>query len=201
MNNDKDGGEKTEDPVITPKPEFVEGTVTTFNLNYLSQFNLNNPDNARTVWDHIHTIATLQGIVNCEKPLLYLFYIENGGVNIDRYWWDKYRQSGKWMSKAGVNEMSDVVHLVESFRSHIKRAVVYDPKVAATSNLASSVAGAENLVAIRYDTSPNSLYTKLVLNGPKLPVMVWLVNEDGSSRFTGTGKVPEMERASADRRK
>ncbi|MDR1122136.1 MAG: hypothetical protein LBM08_14675 [Dysgonamonadaceae bacterium] len=182
---------------LPPKSEFVEGTVTSFNLNYLSHLDLNNQENVRTVWDHIHTVATLQGIVNRTGPLLYLFYIENEDVNIDRYWWDKYRQPGKWISKAKVNEASDVLHLVESFKSYIKGVVVYDPKVAATSNIASSVAGAEDLIAIRYDTSHNSLYTKLVLNGPKLPVMVWLVNKDGSSRFTGTGKVPETERASS----
>ena len=67
--------------------------------------------------------------------------------------------------------------------------VVYDSKVASTSNIASSVAGIENLIAVRYDISPNSLYTRLVLQGPKLAVKCWLVNKDGSSLFTGKGKI------------
>ena len=65
--------------------------------------------------------------------------------------------------------------------------VVYDSKVASTSNIASSVAGIENLIAVRYDISPNSLYTRLVLQGPKLAVKCWLVNKDGSS-FHGQRK-------------
>ena len=70
--------------------------------------------------------------------------------------------------------------------------VVYDSKVASTSNIASSVAGIENLIAVRYDISPNSLYTRLVLQGPKLVVemlageQIWLLL---FSRVKGAGTV------------
>ena len=178
--------------VITEKhnPQFVEGTVVTFDMTYLNKLNPGNSGDACTIWDNVHTVATLQGIVNRKEPQLYLFYIENKGVNIDRYWWNKYREYGGFLSKAHVKQISDIVSLVEQFKKEINGAVVYDPNVAATSNLASSVAGVENLIAIRYDLSPSSLYSKLVLNGPKIPVKIWLVNKDGTPLFTGYGKIP-----------
>ena len=59
----------------------------------------------------------------------------------------------------------------------------YDPAVPATSNVASTIAGVENLLPIRYDTDPDSLYTQLVSSG-KLPAVRWLLHEDGTSLFT-----------------
>jgi len=175
------------------KPPFVEGTVTLFDMQYLNNLDINKLEEAVTIWEHVHAAATLQGIVNRLKPCLYLFYVNAYNVNTDRYWWDKYRQAGKWLSQVSEEKVSDIVELVVKYKHEIKGAVVYDPAVAATSNLASSIAGVEDLIAIRYNTSPNSLYTRLILNGPKLKVKVWLVNKDGSPLFTGKGRVPDTE--------
>ncbi len=178
-------------------PIFVEGTVVTFNMGYLNHLNPNNAEDALEIWEHAHAVATLQGIVNREKPQLYLFYVEQQGVNIDQYWWDKYRNDGRWLSIAKLEPVANLVALVEKFQKNINGAVVYDPQVSATSNLASSVAGAEDLIAIRYDLSPSSLYTKLILNGPKIPEKRWLINQDGSSLFSGHGEVPGTEQPSS----
>ena len=63
-------------------------------------------------------------------------------------------------------------------------------KFPATSNLASTLAGIEDLLCLRYDTSAGSLYTELVTNGT-LVVKRSFVNADGSSMFTGTGTIPD----------
>lgn len=171
--------------------------IALYDLGYTLKLDMKNEANVRTTWDHAHTLATLQGIVNRKSPRLYFFFIENAGVNIDHYWWDKYRKPGKWLQDADTLMYTDIVKLVTAFRKDIKGAVVYDPKVAATSNVASSVAGAEDLIAIRYDLSEGSLYSRLVLNGPKLPVGKWLLNPDGSSLFTGRGMIPGTKRVSS----
>ena len=171
--------------------------VALFDLGYTLKLDMKNADNVGLSWDHAHTLATLQGIVNRKTPRLYFFFIENAGVNIDRYWWDKYRKPGKWLHGADTLMYHDIVALVSAFKKDIKGAVVYDPKVPATSNVASSVAGADNLIAIRYDLSKGSLYSKLVLNGPKIPVKKWLLNADGSSLFTGKGSIPGTKMASS----
>ena len=50
------------------KPQFVEGPVTLFDLRYLNQLDINRPENVSVVWEHVHTVATMQGIVNRQKP-------------------------------------------------------------------------------------------------------------------------------------
>jgi hypothetical protein len=91
------------------------------------------------------------------------------------------------LSKVDEEQVSDIVSLVNRFKHVIKGAVVYDPKVAATSSIASSIAGVEDLIAVCYNPSPGSLYSRLVVNGPKIPVKVWLLNEDGTAGFNGSG--------------
>ena len=155
--------------------------VRILDLRTLNELDLKEQEKAEQLWDIMHTTATLQGIVNRNSPRLYIRYVKNGqGENVDDYWWNKYRQAGQWLAgrdTVAYTELSDVVTV---FRKEIRGVVVYDSKVASTSNIASSVAGIENLIAVRYDISPNSLYTRLVLQGPKLAVKCWLVNKDGS---------------------
>ncbi|MDR1666238.1 MAG: hypothetical protein LBS03_00880 [Bacteroidales bacterium] len=190
-------GYQGENAASPPQKPAAEGKVTLFDMQYLSRLNIRDAADVRTIWDHVHTVSTLQGIVNRKKPRLYLFYVENEGISIDRYWWDKYRQAGKWLGNVAIDTVQDVVELVAKFRKDIRGAVVYDPQVAATSNLASSIAGVENLLAVRYDPSPHSLYSRLITNGPRLPVKVRLLHEDGSPMFTGYGKIPGTNRASS----
>ncbi|WP_089896927.1 GxGYxYP domain-containing protein [Chitinophaga arvensicola] len=165
-------------------------------MNYTVHFDLRYKDSIKIAWDHTHAMATLQGIVNRKYPQLYIFLVENEGINIDRYWWNKYRQRDKWLSGRDTVLYPDIVSVIAAYQKNIRGAVVYDPAVAATSNIASSIAGLEDLVAIRYDTSPGSLYSQVVINGPRLPVRVWLVNKNGTSLFTGRGTVPGTQRPS-----
>lgn len=141
------------------------------------------------LWDTMHATATLQGVVNRLHPRLYIRYVQNlQRQNIDDYWWQKYRQKGQWLSEADTLLCASLADAIRSFTKDIRGLVVYDSNVAATSNVASTVAGVENLVAVRYDPSPESLYTQLRSMG--LPVCCWLVNPNGSSLFTGKGQIP-----------
>ena len=171
--------------------------VVLYDLQYLNQLDIKDPGTPKTIWDQVHTLATLQGIVNRHEPRLYLFYIENKGINIDRYWWNKYRKEGKWLYQVDTVCYSNIVDLIGSFKNEIKGAVVYDPNVASTSNVASAVAGVEDLIAVRYDTSANSLYRKIILEDPRIPVKKWLVGKTGKSIFTGQGVIPGTNRMSS----
>ncbi len=152
------------------------------------------------LWDVMHATATLQGIVNRRNPRLYIRYVVNHmGQNVDDYWWQKYRQAGEWLSNYDTLECRNLIDAVQAFRNEVRGLVVYDPKVAATSNVASTVAGVENLIAVRYDPSPQSLYSRLLASG--LPVVCRLVNEDGSSLFTGKGLIADTQRPSSGSKK
>lgn len=168
-----------------------------FDLTYTLSYDLNDKDQVESLWDDIHTVATLQGIVNRDAPRLFIRYVERSGINVDDYWWSKYRKPGKWLYGKDTVVYRDIVSLIKAYKQDINGVVVYDPAIASTSNVASAVAGVENLIAVRYDTDPNSLYARIVLQGPKLDIKMRLVNEDGSSLFTGQGIIPGTNRQSS----
>ncbi len=149
------------------------------------------------IWDEMHCAATLQGIVNRKKPQLYMDFIQRGSQSMDHRWWDYYRTGGRWLSGRDTLAMGTLDEAVGWFRKEIKGAVIYDGKVASTSCVASAVAGIEDLVAVRYDDREGSLYSRLVSGGLTLPVKVWLVAPDGSSLFTGSGRLPGCDRESS----
>ncbi len=183
--------------VKCPTPEEKDKPLVMYDLNYLNELDATQSQNVKTIWDHTHTLATLQGIVNRDVPCLYFFYIENEGVNIDRYWWNKYRQEGEWLHQSDTVVQQNIIDLIALFKNEIEGAVVYDPNVESTSNIASAVAGIENLIAVRYDTTSQSLYHQIILDGPKILVKKWLVQEDGSSIFNGRGTIHETLRESS----
>lgn len=173
-----------------------ERPIYLYDFKYTLSYDLNDSVQLLSLWDDLHTTSTLQGVVNRTAPKLFINYIVTSGIEIDSYWWNKYRKPGEWLYGKDTVVVNDIVSLVENFKKDIKGAVVYDSKIASTSNVASAVAGIENLIAVRYDTTNNSLYKKLIAGGPKLDVKIWLVNKDGSSMFNGQGKIPDTERES-----
>jgi len=175
----------------------TKNQVGLIDLGYTLKTDVTTPQGLKTAWDDVHTIATLQGIVNRTSPNLYIFLVQNGKADIDRYWWNKYRAKGEWLSKKDTVVYHDVVDVIKAYRYAIKGAVVYDPNVPATSNVASSIAGIDDLIAVRYDTASTSLYSRIITHGPKIPVQVSLLNADGSAMFTGKGEIPSTTRASS----
>ena len=152
------------------------------------------------MWDQMHALSTLQGIVNRKHPRLYLEYVETDGHSIDAYWWQKYRRPGEWLSGRDTVRLGTPMEVFRHFSHEVRGAVIYDPQVASTSCIASAVAGVENLVAVRYDKRPASLYVQLVESGLLQPV-VWLVKPDGNTLFTGKGTVPDTQRPSSGSQK
>lgn len=164
----------------------------TYDLTYTLKMNRDNQKERRRIWDEAHFVSSLQGIVNREKARLYLYFIGGEDGSIDHFWLDKLREPGEWLAEHSIEEIKSLSELIEIFRDDISGLVVYDENVPATSNVASTIAGVENLACIRFDLSQDSLYYWLTLDpeGPKLPVKVRLLNEDGSSMFTGNGTIP-----------
>ena len=169
-----------------------------FDLTYTLKIDPNDRQQVEMAWDHCHAIAAVQGLVNRDEPRLYVRFVESrpAAKNVDDYWLEKLTQPGGWLHGRAIEQSPTIVALVERFREHIDGAVVYDPNVAATSNVASTIAGVESLLPIRFDPSPHSLYSQLLNHGPRLPVRRHLVAKDGTSIFTGQGKIPGTKRRS-----
>jgi hypothetical protein len=168
-----------------------------FDLDFTLQWQRGDQQAINRAWDYPHTLASLQGIVNRKEPQLYVLFVKNGNADIDRYWWNKYRAPGKWLAGRDTIVYKTIVEVISAYKKQIKGVVVYDPNVAATSNVASSIAGVEDLIAVRYDTDPASLYSQIITGGPKIPVRISLINKDGSSLFNGRGNIPGTNRTSS----
>lgn len=169
-----------------------DSVIVVFDMKYLLDKNLNNKDDIKTVWDQLHLVSTLQGIVNREKPSLYIKYIMEGNICIDEYWWNKYRKEGEWLNGRDTISFTSLIEVIDYYKNDIRGLVVYDSNVLSTSNVASSIAGIENLIAIRYDNTPGSLYQMIKSSRLGLKEIVRLVNEDGTSMFTGEGMLPGL---------
>ena len=168
-----------------------------FDLTYTLRIDSSDPAHVRMAWDHCHAVAALQGLVNREGPVLYLRFTESQHrrQNIDDFWLERLSQPGLWLHERSIDRIDTIADLVREFRPHIRGLVVYDPNVAATSNVASAAAGAEALLPVRYDPTKGSLYS-LLTGELGLPVKCWLVRPDGTPLFTGRGTIPGTDQLS-----
>jgi hypothetical protein len=170
--------------------------VYTHSAEELNRLDLRSVTNAAQLWDTLHVLTALQGIVNRDEPLLYLFYCSEFGVATDHFWFDWLRSDHGWLKNAEVRPLPSLESVVSKFRDRIKGVVVYDGNVPATSNLGSTAAGLDDLLPVRWDSAPGSAFDLLVQR-LKLPVKLWLVEPDGKPKFTGIGRVPDSERVSS----
>lgn len=160
--------------------------VVVFDISRFLHLRLDDPVEIRRHWDVAHFAASLQGIVNRDAPRLFLRYIPER----DDFWWNLMREPGEWLDGRAVIEVESVADVVGLFRSRIAGAVAWDERVPATSNLASTTAGVEDLVCVRIDDAPDSVYAQVV-EQLRIPVVRRLTAADGSPMFTGAGTIPE----------
>jgi hypothetical protein len=172
-------------PAILALPMLATQTanVVTIDLDNLKRQPIATIEQRRTAWDQLHAVAAIQGIVNRNSPQLYIYWCGKEGW-LDRFWMN--RIDGRWVQRQSptINSVDD---LLIRFRKVIKGVVVWDEKVPATANLASTAAGLFDLIPIRYDLNPGSLYMQWTQNtaGPKLPIKQWLIEKDGTPKFKG----------------
>ncbi|MCA9450092.1 MAG: hypothetical protein KC931_23420, partial [Candidatus Omnitrophica bacterium] len=149
-------------------------------------------------YDAAKAVGALQGIVNRDGPRLYVLYLPNRmaierGFPVeepcqDLYWLKWLREEGRFLADHEIRESTDVWKVFEWFKKDLEGIVVWDNEVPSTSNVASTIAGAEVLLPIRGNETAGSFYSQWVDRFPDLPVQVDLRN-----RFTGVGRIPETE--------
>ncbi len=160
--------------------------VVRFDLTYLSQLDLSDPAQRRRLWDETHLVVSLQGLVNRDAPRLYVRCVPGP----DDFWWEQMTGQGGWLAGRQVETIQNLDELLSRFRAFYRGAVVWDERVPATSNLASTIAGCDSLLCLRYDPRPDSLYGRLVSDAAPLAVDVRLLRDDGAPLFTGQGQIP-----------
>lgn len=163
-------------------------TLDTFDLTPIDRYDLHTEPGKNNAWAEAHCVAALQGIVNRDQPCLYVTYVSDDPQRpgwIDRFWLTHLRAPGGWLADRPLRPIPTLESLIQTFHSKIRGVVLYDLRVPATSNVASTAAGCEDLLPIPYDPHPGSVYDRLVVHGPRLPIKLRLVNADGTSLFQG----------------
>ncbi len=164
--------------------------VLTFDTRPLGRADLGNSESARRAWDTMHLLACLQGLANRDGARLYLLHCTDFGVDTDAFWLEWLRGEGAWLKSSRVRSLADPDAVLAQFGDAFDGLVVYDGNVPATSCLASTAAGVERLLPVRWDASTNSLYARLT-GRLGLKAKLWLVNPDGSPMFPGRGAIPD----------
>jgi len=182
-----DAGAPDPVPGVSQGPRRV---IHTYDARPLQRLDLKDPGQAARIWDTMHLLAALQGLVNRAAPRLYLFYCADFGVDTDAFWFDWLRGEDGWLKDAEVRALAGWDDALGQFRSEFEGLVVYDAKVPATANAASTAAGCERLLPVRFDPGADSLFSRLTQK-LQVPVKLWLVNRDGSAKFTGRGRLPD----------
>ena len=100
--------------------------------------------NTQTSYDESMAVACVQGIMNREKPLL---YVKSNSFKRPDYWIEKF-SSGGWLSDKIQTPVSSLDELVAIAGSKVKGIIIWDSSVPATINLATTLAGLENGIVL-----------------------------------------------------
>jgi len=169
-----------EEPLAETSPH--PAPIYLFDLTDLHKQKMSDPAQLRKAWDTLHATAAMQGIVNREKATLFVRFLPD----TDDFWLAELRGPGKWLADRPVKKIKSFDQLLKTFAPKLRGLVVYNENVHATSNLASTIAGIEDRLCLRFDPAPDSLYSKIVASGlPFTKNIVRLYNNDGSPKFTG----------------
>lgn len=98
-----------------------------------------------TAYDEALAVACFQGILNRDEPRLYVLSATNGRP---RYWLDILSADDGWLAGRNRNALSGLDALRELVGNRVKGAVIWDPNVPATVNVATTIAGAKDGVVL-----------------------------------------------------
>lgn len=124
-------------------------------------------------YDEAVAVACIQGILNREHPLVYVVSSSNSRP---QWWLDTLSAGSGWLAEKKRVPIQDLDALVSLAGDRLKGAVIWDPEVPATINVATTLAGLKDAVVLSPDLAEASL------SAWKLPVI-----EDLRGRFNGSG--------------
>ena len=122
-------------------------------------------------YDEAMVVACLQGIINREKPRLYVTSATNGHPT---YWLDTLSKERDDLSARPRTTLSSLEDLIKLAGDDLRGVVIWDPDVPATVNVATTIAGVESAVVLSPDMAD------LYLTAWNLPII-----EDLRGRFDG----------------
>ena len=85
--------------------------VVRYDATPLLKLDLGQPDQRRRLWDELHLLAGLQGLVNRDGARLYIRFIQRW----DDYWLDKMRAPGEWLAARPLVEETSLDALLKRY--------------------------------------------------------------------------------------
>lgn len=139
-------------------------------------------------YDNEKFLVSLQGLLNRERPKLYIQDTENKDLSVGYWRYLRSHQDGLLYGYAS-EKITSRVRLLEIFKEEVLHCglVVWDPEVPATSNIASTVCGVDGCLPVMFSKATGSLY-QILTQQYGVPVVCNLCD-----RFTGTGTVWETK--------
>jgi len=106
------------------------------------------------LYDEAMAVACIQGIVNRQGPVL---YVESHTSDMPRYWLSLLGQGGRWLQGRQQREVRTIDELLEMAGDAVEGAVIWDPSVPSTVNVATTIAGVESGVVMSPDFAAKHL--------------------------------------------
>lgn len=122
-------------------------------------------------YDEALAVACFQGVLNRAAPALYVL---SASKDTPRYWLDVFSRTGGWLHGRKVEPLADLDALAGLAGAKVRGAVIWDPAVPATVNVATTIAGVEDLVALSPELAERCV-----------PKWGLAVRHDLRGRFTG----------------
>src|SRR5205823_1399028 len=110
----------------------------------LHTFTLRNDGTANS-YDEGMAVACLQGLINRQAPDLYVLSDTNSRP---QYWLEILSKDGRWLQGRKQKPVSDLDGLVKLAGKRLRGAIIWDPAVPATVNVATTIAGVEDAVVL-----------------------------------------------------
>lgn len=92
-------------------------------------------------YDEAMAVACLQGIINRKAPTVYILSETDGRP---AYWLDLLKSEGKWLNGRKITSLPDLDALFALADKKVKGAIIWDPAVPASMNVANTIAGVED---------------------------------------------------------
>ena len=110
---------------------------------------------AQESYDNAMAAACFQGILNRDEPVVYFF--ENAGKHRPQYWYDIMTTEGRWLSGRNTIALDCIEALFVLAKDKINGVVVWDENVPASMNVATTIAGVEDLVVFSPEFAERNL--------------------------------------------
>ncbi len=140
-------------------------------------------------YDIFRFITCLQGILNREKPVLFILWEVQ-----DEFWLKYITSDGKFLCDEPIEELKSADDVFEIFRDTIRECGIslWDPEVPSTLNAATTACGVDGYLPLRH----NSKALDIVINKTGANIKL-----DLSGKFNADGKIWETDEDTTGSRK